>query len=615
MKKQLCAVLVIHVMSTAAYQEKPLFKHYTAQATVGHIFGPHGTNAPEEYIQSTIDLINKIYSVAPYDLYNALYLAAEQLKIEQKKVTAAIKQLKQNNEPVPAQTFYNRFLLNHQIKHLYNHAQKIGSTLSFIQRIKGLTGHGYRTARARLGRPHVLATTTTSEQLAHAIINFCNFEREQIAPSYSKLVRYFSEQINYPLPEAISFWKSKKLQQNLYRHAHRINPKVEVQAITAIIELLVQTVLMMGSSLYSSWIDKEKQEEYNKLLDKQKKIQEDFSRFKDKLSTNSNALVTGIASSFATAQKDIIQGYSDLTTNLQNERIYLLQAINLAPPRSAFLMGGTIALDQLFEASKLSTPPSRAWYQTWYIPSRYPDGDWQYDGTNNSFWQNIRVLFGTPFWEKQNNKDQKTQFNYPDQNSIFTEYQTDQKSYAIEVDINLINVTYPFFVGIMFNKGRWIPGVYERFWQYRLAGLYGSQDSNNIQTINFNFAQEKIVLDEAQKVDIDKTASPLQLIVNNNGSPLYTLDQALVKDLVKNPQSFTVLITTQADNVTLTLKQRDGDTKKELYTGTVSNLSTSIFLYGGIGFMAVGCQAEFKLIQPTELVYTQQEITNFNTNK
>ena len=44
------------------------------------------------------------------------------------------------------------------------------------------------------------------------------------------------------------------------------------------------------------------------------------------------------------------------------------------------------------------------------------------------------------------------------QTTIFTEYITSEKEYTIEAEITLVDCTYPFFAGIVFNKARWVSG-------------------------------------------------------------------------------------------------------------------------------------------------------------
>ena len=99
--------------------------------------------------------------------------------------------------------------------------------------------------------------------------------------------------------------------------------------------------------------------------------------------------------------------------------------------------------------------------------------------------------FGVPYFQatKQTPNEQITD---PSQSSIFTEYISNAPSYDIEVECTLYNCKYPFFVGIMFNRARWIAADPERIWQYRLVGLYGKQSSPNdttSQTIELGFAQ------------------------------------------------------------------------------------------------------------------------------
>lgn len=91
----------------------------------------------------------------------------------------------------------------------------------------------------------------------------------------------------------------------------------------------------------------------------------------------------------------------------------------------------------------------------------------------------------------------------------------------------------------------------------------------------------------------------------------YTLDNNTIVALEANPITFVFKVTNKADTVLFELHKKENNSTKKLYNGSIENIDPYIYLFHGIGFMAVGCQAQFKIIKPAVLMYTDNELKNF----
>jgi hypothetical protein len=247
-------------------------------------------------------------------------------------------------------------------------------------------------------------------------------------------------------------------------------------------------------------------------------------------------------------------------------------------------------LDQIFANSTMLTPVGQSWYNLFQY------GDWEYDPDQDIFIQYQTV----PFYTKDNPDNPE----YAQNNSIFTEYVSDQKSYSITVQCTLHAVTYPFFVGLAFNRARWISGDPERLRQYRLLGLYGSAN----QALSFCYAENKIA-GTGSNVTI---TSPMKQIVSASTPPLATLSSGLNTTLANSPITFTFDLAVEPQSV----KGKISSRSKELNIPiSLDSLNPLLFLYGGIGFMAAGCRAEFKILKPSNIRYTKTAIATFKTQR
>ncbi len=397
------------------------------------------------------------------------------------------------------------------------------------------------------------------------------------------------------------------MQAELVTRAKSITPEATIQFISELFMLALQSFMMGGNGMYIQWLVEEDGKIFEEYQKKQGEIETRFEVFVNQLQAIKKNLIQQIFNGFKTGLQKIYDERKKASDAAVQEQIYLFKSINLSDPAIHMLSWPPIPYDQMFEASIMNTPKRQQWYNI------YQQGDWEFDPKTKSFFQNGLVPFGMPFWQQDFRKLQKPGEKEevyptdPSRNSIFTEYISNEKSYEVSIECTLLNCSYPFFVGIFFNRGRWISGDPERLWQYRLVGFYGTQTNDKdpaTRSINLGFAQQ-IITFEKEKENI---ISPLEQITRAKPTDdhiLYTLSKNDTDLLAKDSITFIFDITTSPETVTVTVSKKG---KEQLIQKTFSNLDSTIALFGGIGFMAPGAQAEFKIIKPEKLVLPSTDL-------
>lgn len=591
-----------------------------AQNTNEAIFGDLGLAIPFAERRKTETLIYNLLSASDYQLHQVAHHLIAKLEKQLHETELSIQKIETEKKQVSYAFFYKEFLLKKQIEHVQRYKTAIEKQLSTWQIVSEQAIGLYNATFSLIGswfgyKPKEDIT----EKITNQIVSYITFERENILFNYEKLLTLLAVRKINTLPKLIDFWDTPQVQQELKIRAKQVGPKVKVQfwaaAASMAADFALQGLVMAGGELAMQWVDEADQLIYKIIQKRQQKITDDFKIFRKQVDTDQKTMRTNISTAFAASQKLLNQEFVQTNAQLREEIVYLNQAINLDIPIKHYLQAWR-SWDQYFQTSPMFTPKTMySWYNIFNI---YTHGDWEFDATTNSFWQNGLVEFPKPLlWQKKEKKDIFT--DDPAAESIFTEYITDKLSYDIEVECTLLTCTYPFVVGLTFNRGRWISGDPERVWWYRLLGLYGQEGTPGDATtrnINLSFAQQKLELPGGQR-EKEVITSPLEQIMKDKTTPInYKLDAKAVTDLVKNPITFVFKITNQPSTVTIELDQKEKDatgkeTIKQLYSGSVSNLERYIYQYHGIGFMAAGCQATFKITKPEGLVYTSQEIGEF----
>ncbi len=587
------------------------------------VFGDLGLAIPFVERRKTEELIDNLLSASDYQLEQVAHQLTPKLEKQLHETKIEIERLKIVNQQVPYSLFYKKFLLKKQIEYVKHYKTTIEKQVSIWQGVSEYILGMYHATISWIGSLFgYKPKESTIEKITNQIVSYITFERENVLFNYEKLLTLLAVRKTNTLPKLIDFWDTPQVQQELKIRAKQVGPAVKVQFLAAAasmaVDFALQGLVMAGGELAMQWVDEADQEVYKEIQGKEQKITDEFKIFRKQVNTDQKTMRTNISTAFTDSQKSLNQEFVQSNAQLREEIVYLNQAINLDTPINPYLQAWT-SWDQFFQTSPMFTPKATyPWYNIFNIYSR---GDWQFDAITNSFWQNGLVEFPKQLiWQKKEKKEQKDVFvDDPAANSIFSEYITEKLSYDIEVECTLLTCTYPFVIGLTFNRGRWISGDPERFWWYRLLGLYGQESTPGdaaTRNINLSFAQQKLELPGGQR-EKEVITSPLEQIMKNKTTPInYKLDTKSVTDLVKNPITFVFKITNQPDTVTLELDKKEKDstgkeTITQLYSGSVSNLERYIYQYHGIGFIAAGCQATFKITKPKELVYTSQQIGEF----
>ena len=356
-------------------------------------------------------------------------------------------------------------------------------------------------------------------------------------------------------------------------------------------QLAVPMLLYSAYGVEAQWADDASAQEFQKIDQEQKQLETDFNNFVNDYNQQQLSRNQKLLSGFIASQQIISQQFGISSQDLQLALLYLAKSVSLSMPKQLFLVD-YILLDQMFEHSLMITPKApHNWYNIFQI------GDWEFNENTNSFMQQSLVGFYSQ--EAPDNPE------YSQNNSIFTEYITDNNKYELQVECTIHRVTYPFFVGILFNRARWISGDPERLRQFRLLGLYGST-TNNTSTINLHYA-ENMVQGTGQNMQM---LSPMKQILSSDNQVLQSFDATVVNQLAQNNSiTFVFSITIQPSRIGYRV-WKQGDQQPTSYS-TIDHLNPLFFLYGGIGFMSAGARAEFKILQPAGLKYTQRQITQF----
>ncbi len=581
-----------------------------------NIYGPSGLNVNFSQLKIIEKLLYDCLSASSYQLKLAAHFLLPELKKQNNEVQEEIERLKNQKKQVPQKLFYKKFILKQQIDHL--HQFIISTDITTLQKFLGIAHRSYEII-VKYGKDFFGYTfePITAEILAEEMLQYIEFERENILYNYKNLISFLHVRKKNPLPKIIDFWNTQDLQDKLLKRAQQLSPEVEVQFEGLLLSFALQGLVMAGGEITIQWYDDDDRKVFEEYQKEQSETGKGWDTFQKKLQKDQKTIFTNIAKAFGNQQKQLQGEYKTSNVRLREALVYLNQSINLDKPIKRYLdIVSLMQLDQHFASSLMYTPKNQPWYNifdTWRSSYALLTGDCEFDSKNNSFWQNSLVQMPEKLYWKQK-KDGDILSQDPSINSIFTEYVPPKLNYDIEIECTLINCQYPFFAGIIFNRGRWISGDPERLRWYRLLGLYGTQEKAKdkaTRAINLSFAQQILDIPKGDKGK-EKITSPLEQIMTDKTKPLnYALDKKDITFLEANPITFVFKLTNKAGTVLLELDKKTNGTTQKLYSGSVHNLDPYIYLFHGIGFMAVGCQAQFKIIKPAALVYNDTELKNF----
>ena len=425
---------------------------------------------------------------------------------------------------------------------------------------------------------------------------------------------------------------SKKL-WDLYHHAVHEDFQQAVSPQGFIMGIILTVLVTSGGQAADKIISKQDKAKLKTLFGKITDLQKAFKAKEKTLATNTAATITNLGNDFKKRVKDIQQTLGAAENQLRQEIQYIQRLVNVSvTPLPFFLPGQTTLIDRRFGASAMNTPKNGyTWHNVWGASS-----DWAFDPALEGFVQR-GIPPGTAqggyivnqLGNQLKNGESKTgtlkikgsttaetaggsgttDAIMAEFNTIFTEYFTTQQLYTIEVELTLFNNAFPFCAAIIFNKPRWLSGNPDRMYSYRFIGIYG-ESPKNIGIYGGQSATQA-------GAGLATTTTPLKGIIHNTDpsvfKKIYTFKPHEVDSFAKQPVTYVISIQTQESqfNVTVTKK---GETQPIVSSPVAFNnplMNTLYSWYAGIGFMAPGCQALFKINKPTELAYTQAQLNAF----
>ncbi len=378
-----------------------------------------------------------------------------------------------------------------------------------------------------------------------------------------------------------------------------------------------------GASLANDAVAKEYAKTAKSITDDQTNLNNASQSFFKNISSVTSSQSTTISDIISSAQSQITSLQKKQQEEITNVNNYMQAITSLNFPLSDYLdTKNTVLFDQLFTNSIMYTPTGTIWRNVFQI------GDWMFDETTNSFWQ----LKDTAFLTQAAN----TKKDSPDdahKNSIFTEWTTNN-TYEISCSITIYKISYPFYVGIIFNKARWISGNTYGLEKYRTLGIYGDKNKK----ITLRFAQQQTTK-PTSATSPALPISPLAQIYNDQGIQDFTLNQKAFTSITTRPITFHIKIKPSQNSVSYKIwsggsQEPTTYTKISTATAPKSNFVTAttnpatatqpaqtakylaendndIYLYHGLGFLSPGAIAEFKLKGPQPLLFNQASIALF----
>ncbi len=552
-----------------------------AQAQTIKIFEQSGLHVSATSLTTIQELIYLLLTSSDQEQCRAAQAVYRAINQKHAAMTHELERKTEQHTLQSLEHVYKKELLDHYRKYLRQFCARTAQRhLSFLQKIQLPASRAHRVSA-----------------LAHLLLEYYEIEQSDILTDYAQARTFFIAQTITPLPELMATWRDPVEQQHVLSYAQLATQRPRIQFLETLVDLALQMSVFTGESFAESLFSAEDKKEYNQIKQDLISLQQSFSTFQTQLAQSSKVLITTQSTAYLQKLQYLSSQITAATTQLNQEITYLSRSINLDLPQSTYVSNPVI-YDQVFKASSMLTPASPF---TWYNLYQGP-GDWEYDAATGSFVQRKRIP-----WEAATTADALYRGM---QNSIFTEFITGTHPYTIEIELTLISANPSFFAGILFNKARWLSGSSERMYQYRLLGLYGSGTENN-RSVELKFGQSSITTAQGTV-----TVTPaLATIINPTTQALYMLNPKTLQALGKDPLSFVITITNDLLTIGIIFAQRIDNELQQLYTTQVTTMdphqSQMLFWYHGIGFMAPGCQASFKIIQPAALTYTEQQRENF----
>ncbi len=363
--------------------------------------------------------------------------------------------------------------------------------------------------------------------------------------------------------------------------------------------------LQQGASFANQAMSQDVQAMAKTFALEQSNIMDSWTNFSLVTSTAQKSAQTFLSQLATSVQNAINQNQTALATQAQSLQNYIESAVSFQNQPMYYLATNCIYFDQLFVNATMYTPtgPNEP---VWKNLNQV--GDWEYDVITDSFYQFQNLPVFSLVTDPATNKQQLS--SYPaNENTIFTEYMNKTASYELQCEITLYQVQYPFFVGIQGNRNRWISGNIDSITCSRLVGIYGT----SAKEIGAYYAEQgPIEFNAASNALAPQSLSPIEQIATAKVAPLFTLPTDLFATIDPQTPTFVIRIITAPESVQCKIWPK-GTTEPTNFTAITTGLDSNLFLYHSIGFMSPGAIAQFKLIQPTDALFStdaKQTFTN-----
>jgi hypothetical protein len=431
--------------------------------------------------------------------------------------------------------------------------------------------------------------------LAKQVVEYIHIEEENILQNEKNKHLFITTLQSHNLPPLINFWSSP-MGEKIIAH-YDAHDAVKIEFIKdMIIDLSIMMATQQGASMANQKISMQAQLLAATISKDSQTIQTDMQAFQTKSQANQQKNLEAMITAFSNAQKNIQAQTAQAAAISNLELDYLYKNMSVDKPQQNYIFN-QIQFDQLFTLGTMLTPQGSLWKNPFSV------GDWEYESSSNSFWQyQSSPIYNTVTDDSGSSTKSALQ---AENNSIFTEYYTNSKSYTVAASIALHRVDYPFFAGIIFNKSRWISGDFEAIRKCRMIGIYGASSND----VGIYFAQQYTMTDEQMKAagSSDPIQTPLQQIITNKVNKRINLPATIFSQL----QSLPVILHFEITNSPTTIKLKFWIDNEQPISTVINNLDPSIFMYHGIGFICPGAVAEFKITEPSQIVFTPQAILNY----
>lgn len=461
------------------------------------------------------------------------------------------------------------------------------------------------------------AATTGSEGIINRISGW--YQSSYVGRFFKFIANQYDQLIEAPYKRYIYDNLIAPLEKNSLNDSLKVLPHYFKMPI----DMLIQTEVMQGGGLVASWASADNAKAFIKLVNQQSAIVSSGKSFSDNLIAQQSILNQISIDNFFkninefvnyqqlindTAQTQLAVMSKSLLQQQQNPAYYLDQdysffideKFRLSPMYNAGASIVNNPIQSYQEPSSLNPdapvlpatlPFVGAWHNIWRT------GNWEYMANEKAFYQLNLVPLVAPLSTDKNGLSVADQAFY---NSIFTEYYPKSSGvvqpYTVSVDIDITQVTYPFFVGVIFNNARWISGVQDRSRQQRYAGFYGTAD----KTIYLIVTQSLISSQDQIKTGVPSMQSPFYVITNNDISNFITAIVSSNTATTSFSGKYNLSINTQPTQAAITLTSQITATPV-VTTINATNLNSNFYNFHGIGLVSAGASASFVVQQPASI--------------